>query len=336
MLRQRRDGVVAPILWEQAEAVPAARLLVFLDPSIDPRNAGYHVIQSKVAIGSGGLFGKGFTLGSQKRLAVSAGAAHRLHLLRGRRGARVHRRHHRAGALSCAVPARHARRDARQRCVPEPGRVRPRVGVAGARHRERRHDAEPDAGHRHPAAVLQLRRRRSCSSAGSPWRCCCGSRPRGGAFPTPSGSSGAPSTGGRQLRLLFGVDPNGRLCYAQGLATAGPIFDLSPPMAWFRKEKKPRQPRRERLEIPPDTWEKCEACGHTDIRDKFLRNFNVCPECDYHRRLRAWDYAIDAARRRHASARSAANSARSIRWGSRTIRRAQAGARQRRRHATRS
>jgi acetyl-CoA carboxylase carboxyl transferase subunit beta len=62
-------------------------------------------------------------------------------------------------------------------------------------------------------------------------------------------------------------------------------------MAWFRKEKKTRQPRRERLEIPPDTWEKCEACGHTDIRDKFLRNLNVCPECDYHRRLRAWDYA---------------------------------------------
>ncbi len=62
-------------------------------------------------------------------------------------------------------------------------------------------------------------------------------------------------------------------------------------MAWFRKEKKQRQPRRERLEIPPDTWEKCEACGHTDIRDGFLRNHNVCPNCDYHRRLRAWDYA---------------------------------------------
>ena len=62
-------------------------------------------------------------------------------------------------------------------------------------------------------------------------------------------------------------------------------------MAWFRKEKKPRQPARERLEIPRDTWEKCEACGHTDIRDKFLRNHNVCPECDFHRRLRAHDYA---------------------------------------------
>jgi acetyl-CoA carboxylase carboxyl transferase subunit beta len=61
-------------------------------------------------------------------------------------------------------------------------------------------------------------------------------------------------------------------------------------MAWFRKEKKPRQPKRERLEIPADAWEKCEACGHTDIRQNFERNLNVCPECDYHRRIRADDY----------------------------------------------
>jgi acetyl-CoA carboxylase carboxyl transferase subunit beta len=61
-------------------------------------------------------------------------------------------------------------------------------------------------------------------------------------------------------------------------------------MAWFKKEKKPRLPQRERLEIPPDVWEKCEACGHTDIREKFVRNFNVCPNCDYHRRIRANDY----------------------------------------------
>jgi acetyl-CoA carboxylase carboxyl transferase subunit beta len=61
-------------------------------------------------------------------------------------------------------------------------------------------------------------------------------------------------------------------------------------MAWFRKEKKPRLPRRERLEIPADVWEKCEACGHTDIREKFVRNFNVCPNCDYHRRYRATEY----------------------------------------------
>jgi acetyl-CoA carboxylase carboxyl transferase subunit beta len=61
-------------------------------------------------------------------------------------------------------------------------------------------------------------------------------------------------------------------------------------MAWFRKEKKPRKPREQRLEIPPDAWEKCEACGHTDIREKFVRNSNVCPSCDYHRRIRAHEY----------------------------------------------
>src|SRR5215203_1454944 len=70
----------------------------------------------------------------------------------------------------------------------------------------------------------------------------------------------------------------------------GPARSHFFPMAWFRKEKKPRQPQRERLEIPADAWEKCEACGHTDIREKFVRNFNVCPTCDHHRRIRASDY----------------------------------------------
>lgn len=61
-------------------------------------------------------------------------------------------------------------------------------------------------------------------------------------------------------------------------------------MAWFRKEKPPRQPRRERLEIPADAWEKCSACGHTDLREKFVRNLNVCPSCGLHRRIRAPEY----------------------------------------------
>lgn len=62
-------GVVAPILWDTLNPYQQRRLLVFLDPSADPRNSGYHLIQSQVAIGSGGFFGKGFTIGSQKRLA---------------------------------------------------------------------------------------------------------------------------------------------------------------------------------------------------------------------------------------------------------------------------
>lgn len=62
-------GVVAPVLWERLNPYQQRRLLVFLDPSSDPRASGYHVIQSQVAIGSGGVSGKGFTEGSQKRLA---------------------------------------------------------------------------------------------------------------------------------------------------------------------------------------------------------------------------------------------------------------------------
>lgn len=62
-------GVIAPILWERLNPYQQRRLLVFLDPSSDPRASGYHLIQSQVAIGSGGFLGKGFTDGSQKRLA---------------------------------------------------------------------------------------------------------------------------------------------------------------------------------------------------------------------------------------------------------------------------
>jgi rod shape determining protein RodA len=62
-------GGIAPILWERLAPYQQRRLLVFIDPSADPRASGYHVIQSQVAIGSGGWFGKGWTLGTQKRLA---------------------------------------------------------------------------------------------------------------------------------------------------------------------------------------------------------------------------------------------------------------------------
>ena len=62
-------GVVSPIVWEKLAPYQQKRLLVFINPDIDRRLAGYHVIQSQIAIGSGGWFGKGYTMGSQKRLA---------------------------------------------------------------------------------------------------------------------------------------------------------------------------------------------------------------------------------------------------------------------------
>jgi len=61
-------------------------------------------------------------------------------------------------------------------------------------------------------------------------------------------------------------------------------------MAWFKKERKPRTSQRERLEIPADAWEKCDSCGHIDIREKFEKALNVCPECGKHRRIGAEDY----------------------------------------------
>jgi len=60
--------------------------------------------------------------------------------------------------------------------------------------------------------------------------------------------------------------------------------------AWFRKEKKPRASQRARLEIPRDAWDKCEACDHVDIREKFERSLNVCPQCGHHRRFLAEEY----------------------------------------------
>ena len=62
-------GVASQVIWDKLKPYQQRRLLVFLDPSNDARGSGYHVIQSQVAIGSGGWAGKGWTLGTQKRLA---------------------------------------------------------------------------------------------------------------------------------------------------------------------------------------------------------------------------------------------------------------------------
>ena len=63
------SGTVAMPLWHRLAPYQQNRLLTFLNPEVDPRAAGYHAIQSRVAIGSGGWFGTGYTEGPQKRLA---------------------------------------------------------------------------------------------------------------------------------------------------------------------------------------------------------------------------------------------------------------------------
>ena len=63
------SGLAAlPVFWHFLRDYQRQRLLVFIDPNIDPLGAGYTIIQSKIAVGSGGLFGKGWLSGTQNQL----------------------------------------------------------------------------------------------------------------------------------------------------------------------------------------------------------------------------------------------------------------------------
>ena len=57
-----------PILWHFMHDYQRRRVITFLDPEQDPLGAGYHIIQSKIAIGSGGIYGKGWLNGTQSHL----------------------------------------------------------------------------------------------------------------------------------------------------------------------------------------------------------------------------------------------------------------------------
>lgn len=62
-------GIVSlPIAWHFLHNYQKNRVLTFLDPERDPLGTGYHIIQSKIALGSGGIFGKGFLNGTQSHL----------------------------------------------------------------------------------------------------------------------------------------------------------------------------------------------------------------------------------------------------------------------------
>ncbi len=61
-------ALVLPVGWLVLKDYQRARLVTFLDPSRDPRGAGYQVIQSKVAVGDGGVWGRGMTQGTQTQL----------------------------------------------------------------------------------------------------------------------------------------------------------------------------------------------------------------------------------------------------------------------------
>ena len=62
-------AAVFPLVWFFLKEYQKRRILVFLDPDLDPLGAGYHIIQSKIAIGSGMISGKGFLSGTQNALS---------------------------------------------------------------------------------------------------------------------------------------------------------------------------------------------------------------------------------------------------------------------------
>ena len=62
-------AAAAPVAWSFLRDYQKTRLYTFLQPDTDPLGAGYHIMQSKIALGSGGLFGKGFLLGTQSHLS---------------------------------------------------------------------------------------------------------------------------------------------------------------------------------------------------------------------------------------------------------------------------
>ncbi|MEM7171821.1 MAG: rod shape-determining protein RodA [Pseudomonadota bacterium] len=61
-------GAAVPIAWQFLHEYQQRRVLTFLDPETDPLGAGYHILQSKIALGSGGLTGRGFLQGTQAHL----------------------------------------------------------------------------------------------------------------------------------------------------------------------------------------------------------------------------------------------------------------------------
>jgi rod shape determining protein RodA len=61
-------GGALPLIWGHMRDYQKNRIYTFLDPENDPLGTGYHILQSKIALGSGGVFGKGFLMGTQSHL----------------------------------------------------------------------------------------------------------------------------------------------------------------------------------------------------------------------------------------------------------------------------
>ncbi|HMK75209.1 MAG TPA: rod shape-determining protein RodA [Thermodesulfobacteriota bacterium] len=62
------EAAAVPVLWNFLKGYQKKRIITFFNPDLDPLGAGYHLMQSKIAVGSGGILGKGFMKGTQSKL----------------------------------------------------------------------------------------------------------------------------------------------------------------------------------------------------------------------------------------------------------------------------
>ena len=148
--------LAAPVSWHYLKPYQRQRLVSFIDPKADPLGSGYHIIQSEIAIGAGGTWGKGFMKGTQARLNFLPEETTDF-IFRGvRRGIRHRGLDPAARALCESDCARHLDRAACARSLRRAARARAdrhRVLAGRDQHRDDDRDA---AGGRHPAAAGQL------------------------------------------------------------------------------------------------------------------------------------------------------------------------------------
>ena len=159
-------GGAAVAAWHFIHDYQRQRILTFLNPENDPLGTGYHIIQSQIAIGSGGMFGKGYMMRQPGAARISAGTVDRFHF-------RGHRRGVRAAALPGAPGP--VRRRHRPRPVSRDAGPGYFFALDGRRHRAQllrlcvrqlRHGERHPAGGRRAAADDQLRRHLDGHAAG--------------------------------------------------------------------------------------------------------------------------------------------------------------------------
>jgi hypothetical protein len=158
-------AAAAPLAWPFLREYHRKRFMTFLDPEADPLGAGWNIIQSKIAVGSGGLFGKGWGQGTQSRLEFLPEHTTRLHLCGAGRGVRPGRRAMRAGPVPVRGGALPVDRDAGARHLRAPVGRRHRSDLPGLRAGERRHGVGAAAGDRRADALAQLWRHLGCHLA---------------------------------------------------------------------------------------------------------------------------------------------------------------------------